>query len=113
MGDADAGAFDALLEHMRSQCAAGQMRATLHADQEMLDEGFTLDDVVQAIQVAQVLESYPNHRRGPCCLLYGVTGSGRPVHIVCTAAQPVLVIITVYEPKPPKWVTPTRRRPRE
>jgi hypothetical protein len=24
--------------------------------------------------------------------------------------QPVLIIITVYEPKPPKWITPTHRR---
>lgn len=31
------------------------------------------------------------------------------LHVVSTTAQPVLVIITVYEPKPPKWVTPTQR----
>ncbi|MBM4034573.1 MAG: DUF4258 domain-containing protein [Planctomycetes bacterium] len=112
MSDSGVGTCDPLLRVMRAQCAAGHIRATLHADQEMLDEGFTLDDVVQAIQAAQVLENYPDHKRGPCCLLCGVTVSGRPVHAVCTTAQPVLVIITVYEPKPPKWVTPTHRRPR-
>ncbi len=29
-----------------------------------------------------------------------------------TAAQPVFIIITVYEPRPPKWISPTRRRSR-
>jgi hypothetical protein len=56
------------------------------------------------------LENYPEHRRGACCLLSGFTHGGRRIHIVCTTARPVLIIITVYEPRPPKWVTPTRRR---
>ncbi|MBM4122800.1 MAG: DUF4258 domain-containing protein [Nitrospira sp.] len=58
----------------------------------------------------QVIENYPEHRRGPCCLLNGQTERGRPLHIVCTTAQPSLIIITAYEPRPPKWVTPTQRR---
>jgi hypothetical protein len=33
------------------------------------------------------------------------------VHVVCTTARPVLIIITVYEPRLPKWLTPTNRRP--
>ncbi len=35
---------------------------------------------------------------------------GRTLHIVCTTAQATLIIITVYEPLPPKWTTPTQRR---
>ena len=54
-------------------------------------------------------ENYATHRRGACCLVGGTTRAGRPLHIVCTTAQPVLVIITVYEPKPPKWITPIQR----
>ena len=105
--------FEGLIERIRAQAAAEEIRVTLHAQQEMVDEGITLEEVLHASGAAQILENYPEHRRGACCLLYGVTQEGRPLHIVCTTAQPVLVIITVYEPKPPKWVTPTRRRPRE
>jgi hypothetical protein len=57
-----------------------------------------------------MLEDYPQHRRGACCLLHGVDGDGRDIHVVCTTAQSALIIITVYLPKPPKWVTPSRRR---
>lgn len=35
--------------------------------------------------------------------------NGRTLHVVCTINRSPLLIITVYEPKPPKWITPTRR----
>ena len=46
---------------------------------------------------------------GSCCLLGGRTREGRPLHIVCTTSHPLAIIITVYEPKPPKWATPNER----
>ncbi len=99
-----------MIERIRAQAAAENIRITQHAQQEMVEEDITLDEILQAIATAQVLENYPEHKRGSCCLLYGVADDGRPVHIVCTTAQPVLIVITVYEPGLPKWVTPTQRR---
>jgi hypothetical protein len=32
------------------------------------------------------------------------------LHVVCTTAGPTLILITVYKPRPPKWVSPTQRR---
>lgn len=72
----------------------------------MVEEGITLDEVLEAIRNSEILEDYPGHRRGPCCLILGWTKTLRPLHVVCTTGQPVLIIITVYEPRPPKWVTP-------
>jgi len=102
----------AALARVQAQAAAREIRITLHGQDEMLDESIALQEVLDAIEVGQILEDYPDHRRGPCCLVHGITRAGRQLHVVCTTAQPVLVIITVYEPKPPKWVTPTQRRPR-
>jgi hypothetical protein len=99
-----------VLERIRAQAAAENIRITQHAQQEMVEEDITLEEVLQAIATAHVLENYPEHRRGPCCLLNGLTRHARPLHIVCTTAQPALIIITVYEPRPPKWVMPTQRR---
>lgn len=101
--------LDAILGRIRAQAGAEMIRVTQHAHQEMVQEDFLLDEVLQAFGSGQVLENYPLHRRGPCCLVGGTTTAGRPVHIVCTTGQPVLIIITVYEPKPPKWPTPTER----
>jgi len=83
---------------------------TQHAQEEMDAEAITMDEVLSAIAVGRVIEDYPDHRRGACCLVYGTTPTGRPLHVVCTTDRPLLIIITVYEPQPPKWVTPTERR---
>lgn len=97
------------LERVQSQAGDQLVRITLHAHEEMVEEGISFDEVLCAIRNASILEYYGEHRRGSCCLLNGVTVSGRPLHIVCTTAQPVLIVITVYEPMPPKWVTPSKR----
>ena len=74
-----------------------------------LGEGIALDEVFQTLRTGRVLENYPEHRRGACCLVGGSSDAGRPLHVVCTTRNPVLIVITVYEPKPPKWPTPQER----
>ncbi|HEY6291459.1 MAG TPA: DUF4258 domain-containing protein [Terriglobia bacterium] len=104
--------LEAVLARIKSQAAAGAFRVTQHAQQEMVEEDISLDEVLAALQRGEVVEHYPEHRRGACSLVSGETDSGRAVHIVCATAHPLLVLITVYEPKPPKWMTPRQRRPR-
>ena len=99
-----------MLERVRDQARTNNVRITQHAQQEMTDEGISLDEVLEAISDGQVVEDYAQHRRGACCLLYGRTRAGRDVHVVCTTDRPTLIIVTVYEPRLPKWVTPTQRR---
>jgi len=57
---------------------------TQHAQQAMVEEAIRLDDVLQALAVGRILEDYPDHRRGPCCLLHGVDANARDIHVVCT-----------------------------
>jgi len=97
-----------MLEQILKQVRDQNVRLTQHALQEMAEEDFALDEIVEAIASGQILEDYPRHRRGACCLVNGLTATGRPVHVVCTTARSTL-IITVYEPKLPQWVTPCRR----
>jgi len=75
----------------------------------MVEENITLAEVLEAMATGRILEDYPQHRRGPCCLISGETVQRRPLHVVCTTDLPLVVIITAYEPKPPKWITPFQR----
>jgi hypothetical protein len=102
--------MDVTLAKIRKQALAGEVRITQHAQIEMDAEEITLDEVLMAISNGALLEDYSEHKRGPCCLLYGRTFEERHLHIVCTTALPLLVVITVYEPLPPKWVSPVQRR---
>jgi hypothetical protein len=98
------------MERIRSQIAGGNIRITQHAHKEMAEENITLDQVLEAIEKGHILENYPNHRRGSCCLINGLAGGEQPLHVVCTTSNPTLIIITVYVPKPPKWITAAQRR---
>ena len=98
------------VDRIREQASRRHLRLTDHAVEEMLAEEIALAEVLEAIERCQLLEDYSAHKRGACCLVGGATARGRALHIVCTSALPLLVIITVYEPRPPKWLSPTRRR---
>ena len=100
------------IDRIRAQAEEGMLRLTLHAQQEMAEEGISLDEALQAIASGEIIEDYPEHRRGACCLLGGRTRAGRYLHLVCTTARPYLIMVTAYEPKPPKWATPTQRETR-
>ena len=101
--------LQAQLREIQDRARAARIRVTVHAHERMVEQGISLDDVFEAIAAGRILEDYAEHRRGACCLVGGSTRQSRPLHVVCTTAQPVLIIITVYEPTPPKWVTPTER----
>jgi hypothetical protein len=99
-----------MIQHIRAQAAAGRFELTRHALEEIEAEAISVAELLQALASGHVLEDYPTHRRGACCLVCGYAVSGRPLHVVCTTSLAVLRIITVYEPRLPWWVTPTQRR---
>ncbi len=98
-----------ILTSIRRQAKAENVRFTLHAHQEMIAEDIKLDEIFWAIANSQIVEHYPDHKRGACALIWGLAQNERPLHIVCTTNYSALIIITVYEPKLPKWITPTQR----
>lgn len=99
------------LQEIQRHAAAGNVQFTQHARVEIGADGVSVSALLEAIcsEKAEIVEAYPEHKRGACCLLVGWTGGGRPLHVVRTTARPVLIITTVYEPKPPKRITPTKR----
>ena len=98
-----------LLARLRQQALRDQIRVTAHAHQEMVDEAISLDEVYDVLLEATVVENYPDHQRGACCLVCGRTSRGRYIHVVCTTSREIAIIITVYEPMLPKWATPFER----
>ncbi len=109
MGTEDVQDHGAIIGRLRKQVEADAIRITVHAHQEMVEEKISLQEICDVLHDAAVIENYPEHKRGPCCLLCGRTSRGRYVHVVCTTSLETAIIITVYEPKPPKWSTPFER----
>ncbi len=103
----------AVISRLHRQAETDALRVTTHAHQEMVEEGISIDDLIEVLLDGMLVENYPEHKRGPCALVCGRTALGRYIHIVCTSSQEIAIIITVYEPKPPKWPTPFERRNQE
>lgn len=78
MIDGDRAEIERALARIKSQAASGTFRVTQHGQQEMVEEAIRLDEVLQAIGRSEMLENYPEHRRGACCLLGGATDEGVP-----------------------------------
>lgn len=97
-------------ERLKEQALRDELRLTVHAHQKLVAEDVSLEELRHALCACRRLEDYPLHQRGPCCLVCGQDPAGRFLHIVCTTSLEVAIIITVYEPKPPKWPTPFERR---
>jgi hypothetical protein len=101
---------DVILRLLRQAVAEQQIKVSLHAAEEALAEHITGPEIEMVMLNAQLLEDYPEWWLGPSCLIYGQTDAERDLHIVVSYGGLPITIITVYEPKPPRWVTPTRRR---
>ena len=85
------------------------IRLTLHAYEEAFVEQISVDEIRQALLSGIIIEDYPAHRRGPCCLVYGQTETGRDLHVVATSSLSPVLVITVYEPLLPYWTSPVTR----
>ena len=100
----------AVVELLKRAVDEGQVRISLHAAEEALAETITRADIEAVLRDAEVLEDYPDWWLGPSCLVLGRTAASRHLHIVVSYAGLPVTVITVYEPQPPRWITPFRRR---
>ena len=82
-----------------------------HAVDEMLIEDLPVspDEVRHTVLHGELVEEYPEDRRGYSYLLMG-KGSGRIIHVVCAPKDEYLAIITVYVPSLERWEPGFRTR---
>lgn len=103
------------LGEIQALVRAGRYEVSYHAQQERLEDDLDLDQIETAIiDRGEILEQYPDDRRGESCLLLGYVGDA-PVHVdlgwaaVPSASSRLLRIITVYRPTELKWIDPRTR----
>ncbi len=56
--------WERILGRIQVQLDTVNLRITQHGQQEMVEEDITLDDLLETISQGQILEDYPQHRRG-------------------------------------------------
>jgi len=68
------------------------------------------DELKEVIIPGEIIESYPEDKYGPSCLILGMTEKGRVLHVQCSL-NPVW-IITAYDSalNPEEWDANFKRR---
>lgn len=96
------------IEEIKARVRRNQYVYSHHAELERKAEDLTFAQIEQALLSGSVLEQYPDTGRGESCLVVGWAGN-IPIHIVCGWRGERVVLITVYIPRPPKFIDPWTR----
>jgi hypothetical protein len=96
------------IDEIKAKVRANQYVYTLHAEVERRADGLTFAQVEEALLSGGILEQYPDTGRGESCLIVGFAGDV-PIHVVCGWRGEKVAVITVYVPRPPKFVDPWTR----
>lgn len=94
------------------QSANKKIIYTVHAVNEMNaeDELITVEEVRQVVLKGEIIEDYPEDKRGHSCLMFALCETKRPVHVVCAPKDEYLAIITAYIPSLEKWHEDLKKR---
>ncbi len=84
----------------------------LHASERMFQRKISHNDVEHLLKTGEIIERYDDDYPLPSLLLNGSTENNRPLHLVVAInrEEKRLVIITIYEPNPFKWLDNFSRR---
>jgi len=96
------------IEEIKAKVRLSQYFYTHHAEVERRAEGLTFTQIEESLLNGEVLEQYPDTGRGESCLIVGFAGRV-PVHTVCGWRGDQVALITVYIPRPPKFIDPWTR----
>jgi len=96
------------IEEIKAKVRANKYVYSLHAEIERRADELTFAQVEEALLSGEILEQYPDTGRGESCLIVGFAGDV-PVHVVCGWRGEKVSLITVYVPRPPKFIDPWTR----
>jgi len=96
------------IEEIKAKIRANQYVYTHHAEIERKADEITYAQVEEAVLNGDILEQYPDIERGESCLILGFA-KDVPIHTVCGWHGEKVAFITVYIPRPPKFIDPWTR----
>lgn len=94
------------LARVRIRIIAGDVKVSDHGYDEIRNDELTVEQLVQGIEVAEIIEDYPDYPKGPCVLVLQEDEIGEPVHVLWGIPRGhggPAVLITAYRPDPRLW----------
>ena len=97
--------------HIQERIRDNRYEISFHAERERENYHLLVADIEESVLLrGELLEDYPDDPRGHSCLVLGFNRAGQAIHTVWGLLPSDWVrLITVYIPKPPKWIDPWTR----
>ena len=95
-----------LLDRIRELVAKGTVDVSRHGYRELAADDISLEDLIDGLAQAKVVEEYLDYFKGPAILLLQRDREGGPVHVlwgIPKGKEQPAVLVTAYRPKPEKW----------
>ena len=96
------------IDQIKEKVRNNQYMYSYHAEIERKADQLTFAQIETALLNSRILEQYADTGRGESCLVVGFAEE-IPIHAVCGWRGEKIVLITVYVPRPPKFVDPWTR----
>lgn len=74
----------ALIEEIRNKIESDEFEFSKHAVDQSIIRDISVQEVREVCANAEVIENYPEDKYGASCLIFGMTMTGRPLHIQCS-----------------------------
>jgi hypothetical protein len=73
-----------MLDGIKRKVETGDYRLTLHAFERCVERNVSPDELKDVILSGEIIESYPEDKYGPSCLIYGTTETEKILHVQCS-----------------------------
>lgn len=101
-----------ILQNIQQFIAENQYRLTRHAWEECRHRQIQLQDVKDAVNLGQIIETHVDDWGFDCYLIAGERFNGDTIHVACKIVDDMLQINTAYYPHAHLWEKNRKRKRR-